>query len=325
MSGADSPFVYPFDTWSINFKVRAAELCRRCDFLKAVPLFHRNRLVRGFERRYLLAYYVKKLSKRHPFMLCNGIALIPHFSGDIVVDLDDPHITPEETAALNGPRVRTVVVTTVMMKEALEAQGLEKKIVVIPSGVDIKSIKNPIRKIERPPDKNIKILGYVSKRIKKEEIDTLVRVLDEASLTGMRVQLWLAGNADDPRLSRDDIRYFGYVLDHRELYDIIRCFDLSLYVRHGDYGGRFSLKLIESFACGVPVVSVESSEAFLIDESGAGLICPRHDIASTVLALLKDSPRRLDMAKCGRSFAAGYDWDRIAKVYREKVLEPLLS
>ncbi len=323
MNTSDSPFVYPFDTWNINFKNRAAELCQRCDYVTAVPLFHRNRLVRAFERRYLLPYYVKKLSKRHRFMWCNGVALIPYFSGDIVVDLDDPQGTPEETAVLNGPRVRAVVVTTVMLKEALEIQGLDKEIAVMPSGVDIKSIKNLIRKVERPA--GVKIIGYVSKRIKSEEIDTLLQVLDEISRAGIKVQLWLVGNADDPRLSRKDIRLFGYILDHRDLYEIISCFDLSLYIRHGDYGGRFSKKLIESFACGVPVVSVESSEAFLIDESGAGLICPRQDISSTVLALLEDSPRRRDMAERGRSFSADYDWDRIAREYREKVLEPLLG
>jgi glycosyltransferase involved in cell wall biosynthesis len=325
MNSSNSPFVYPFDTWNIDFKVRAAELCRRCDYVKAVPLFHRNRLVRGLERRFLLPYFVRKLSQRHPFMWCNGVALIPYFSGDIVVDLDDPHITPEETALLNDPRVRAVVVTTDMMREALKIQGLEKEIVVIPSGVDIKSIENPIRRVERPPEKDVKIIGYVSKRIKSEEIDTLVRILDDASQAGLKVQLWLVGNTNDHRLSRQDIRFFGYILDHRDIFNIIRCFDLSLYIRHDDYGGRFSIKLIESFACGVPVVSVESSEAFLITESGAGLICPRHDLSPAVLALLKDSPRRNNMAERGRCFAADYDWDRIARVYREKVLEPLLG
>jgi glycosyltransferase involved in cell wall biosynthesis len=211
-----------------------------------------------------------------------------------------------------------------MMKEALEKQECRKEIIVIPSGFDKKRLEMPACVVENPPEKNVKILGYVSTRIKKEELNTLVEILDGISQTGQKAQLWLVGNTGGARLSRNDIRYFGYV-PHQGILPIIKCFDLSLYIRNEDYGGRFSIKMIESFACGVPVVSVESSEAFLITESGAGLVCPREDLIQASLTLLKDNPRRREMSEKGKHFSKDYHWDKIAEDYRQKVLAPLLG
>jgi glycosyltransferase involved in cell wall biosynthesis len=257
-------------------------------------------------------------------MWCNGTAPIPYFQGDIVIDLDDPKMTPEEVAVLNSSLVRSVVVTTGMMKEALKKLKYRKEIIVIPSGVDKKRLEMPAFMAEDPPEENVKILGYVSTRIKKEELNTLVEILDGISQNGQQAQLWLVGNIEGPRLSRSDVRYFGYV-PHQDILPIIKCFDLSLYIRGEDYGGRLSIKMIESFACGVPVVSVESSEAFLITESGAGLVCPRKDLIQVSLTLLKDNPRRKEMSEKGKLFSKDYHWDKIAEDYWQKVWEPLLG
>lgn len=75
-------------------------------------------------------------------------------------------------------------------------------------------------------------------------------------------------------------------------------------------------------ACGVPVVSTDVSESFLVQESGAGLISSGvQDFAGNIVRFAKDATLRERLGQKGREFAKPFDWDVLAERYQREVLD----
>jgi len=91
-------------------------------------------------------------------------------------------------------------------------------------------------------------------------------------------------------------------------------------LENGDLEG-FGLVLLEANACGTPVIAGNSGGApEAIDDGATGfLVDPNRpqEIASRVIELLEDAPRRTEMGEAGREWAAKFTWQASAeKVWR---------
>ncbi|MBD3387333.1 MAG: glycosyltransferase [Candidatus Altiarchaeales archaeon] len=108
------------------------------------------------------------------------------------------------------------------------------------------------------------------------------------------------------------IDFRGVVEDRRELYSLLkssRVFALPSLIE------GFGIVVLEAFACGLPVVTVDSrwnAARELVD--GAGLVAGRspEDFAYAFKQLLGDEELRARMSAHALEKAADYSWDRIA-------------
>jgi glycosyltransferase involved in cell wall biosynthesis len=103
-------------------------------------------------------------------------------------------------------------------------------------------------------------------------------------------------------------------------------FDIAVYPRRVDLGGRFSVKLAEFMACGVPVVSTNVSESFVIAEAGGGIVVESPEAFVQALVTLARSPdMRRSLGEAGRRFGQSLDWDMLAVRYQREVLDVYAS
>ena len=86
----------------------------------------------------------------------------------------------------------------------------------------------------------------------------------------------------------------------------------------------FGIVAVEAFAAATPVVAFAIPALREVVPDGAGFAVPPFDVAAyadALLALCTDADRAVTMGAAGRRFAAGYDWDALARrqaeVYRE--------
>jgi len=283
------------------------------------------------------------LSRRYRYLFCTTDELrhIPRFDGTIIVDDDDPSFTAEHLALLNYPNVAVVVTPTELLRQRLLKEGLRKPCLVIPSGVDFSSL-DPTRvaSIRRrlKDDETRLVVGFALPRIYTNEdlgaeagekalrsISFLCGAMEMVWEEMPDVELWLMGRPSRSVRSyakaHSQVKLLGYVR-HSDVLDYFTNFDIAVYPRLMDVGGRHSIKLLESMACGIPVVSTDVSESFLVQESGAGLISSGvEDFAGNILRLAKDATLRERLGQKGREFAKPFNWDVLAERYRREVLD----
>jgi glycosyltransferase involved in cell wall biosynthesis len=95
---------------------------------------------------------------------------------------------------------------------------------------------------------------------------------------------------------------------------------LAAFYRHADallfpsWLEGFGLPIIESMACGTPVITSGTSSMPEIAGPAAVYVDPGspHGIASAVAALLEDHQHRSRLLELGRQRAAKFSWDRAA-------------
>lgn len=286
----------------------------------------------------------QKLSLKFEVLLVtsDNLEQIDYFQGYVMVDDDDPVFTPEHIGYLNNPKVVAVVTTTNQLKQNLIKYGLKKDCFVIPSGVDLKKIKN----VYAPPNKNKKtkiVCGYTlpiiyvdedvkaSKRPvhKERNISILLKIMDMVWQKNGDIELWLVGKPAKgiKRIAKTNprIRLLGYV-PHNEIFSIMKNFDIALYAKSLSMGGRHHIKLLEYMACGLPIVAINTEESFPVKEAKSGFVVSTiEEFAEAVLKLADNPDLRSQLGKNGLKYVKDFDWDVIAKRYERVVLIPTLQ
>jgi glycosyltransferase involved in cell wall biosynthesis len=295
------------------------------------------RFVRRLQLRFAYPYVaraaVKKLNGRSVGLFCTDLRQLPLFSGPIVVDFDDPLFTRDEVGALSQSNIRLVVVTTAQAQDRLTTMGLRCATEVIPQGVSLCSLQAgdaaAVRRLRRPASV---VLGYaqpflfLQSDFGRLDADRAIYCIDDL-LTAFRMardrrpelELWLLGypsrNVRRRCAAEPGVRMIGFIPPHR-LLRVVANFDIGVYPRFTDLGGRESVKMIETLACGVPVVSADVSEAAPVRASGGGLVARTPAEMAEGIAFLAESPReRTRLGELGRQFGRLRDWDVIAARY----------
>jgi len=335
--------------------VRYAALFKRLENLevKRVPpwvwrpfesLYYR--LHRPVEASPIWPILLSYLSRRYHYLFCTTSELhhIHLFDGTIIVDDDDPVFTPAHLAQLNHPKVVVVSTTTELLRNRLVKEGLRKPCVVIPSGVDFSMLDSKriesIRSRLKDSEPGL-VVGFAAPCLytdddlvpsegerKLRSITFLCSVMEKVWKEHPDVRVWLMGEPSRSvvQYAREhpQVKLLGYI-PHQDVLNYYANFDIAVYPRLMDVGGRHSIKLLEYMACGVPVVSTDVAEAFLIRDSGAGLISTGvDDFAENLLRLVKDADLRKNLGQKGQEFARPFDWDVIARRYEREVFDVFL-
>jgi glycosyltransferase involved in cell wall biosynthesis len=195
--------------------------------------------------------------------------------------------------------------------------------VVVPGGVDLASFV-PAR--ERAPRPVILFSGAITEP--RKGVAVLLRALPLIAEAEPEVELWLSGPGDAgeliaaaPPTARERVRALGIgeAARQHERYGAawITCLPST--------NDSFGMALVESLACGTPLVtSTDSAPKELVKEGATGELCAPGDPRSLADACLRGfelarSP--LTVARC-RASAEPFDWDQglaplCERLYRE--------
>ncbi|MBO8230563.1 hypothetical protein CU313_06970 [Prochlorococcus marinus str. MU1404] len=245
------------------------------------------------------------------------------------------------------PRLQKVITASTIVEKRLLNWGVpSEKIIKIPLGVNTKKFILPskerqskIRDLLNIPRESILIgsfqkdgigwgEGLKPKLIKGPDI--FVQTLKRLSKKGLPVYALLTGPSRGyvkEKLKQANIPFFhSYVTNSDELIPLYQALDLYL-ITSREEGGP--LGLIESMACGVPVVSTRVGMAEdVIQDDIPGEISRTIDsknLANKVELILNSFYKnKKESQKLIRKHIIRFDWEEIAKQHWEKVYKELI-
>jgi glycosyltransferase involved in cell wall biosynthesis len=183
--------------------------------------------------------------------------------------------------------------------------------VVVPGGVDLDSF---VPAPERAPEPLILFSGAVDQR--RKGVPDLLQALPLIARAEPRVELWLSGPGDpEPFLAEAPS-------EARERTTALGLGDAG--AQHERYGrawvtclpsifDSFGMALVESLACGTPIVTTtHSAPPELVDEGVTGEVCEPEDPRSLAEACLRgfELARRPPTVQACRASAERFDWNR---------------
>jgi len=214
----------------------------------------------------------------------------------------------------------------------------QDKVVIIPNGVDIERF-NPKRdgsqlkaKYNLEDSKVILFVGALTKWHRYKGLDVLIKAFSEIQDQMKEIRLLIVGDGDlKPEYQAlsspiaDKVIFAGNV-DDDELPNYYAASDL-LILPSLDRSEGFGLTLLEANATGKPVVASNVGGIPSVVTDGVnGLLVPPSDeksLAKTIIDVLKDEDRLLEMSRNGRRIAEAHDWKHIAKKTEELYKEVL--
>jgi glycosyltransferase involved in cell wall biosynthesis len=219
-------------------------------------------------------------------------------------------------------RFHRVMVTSQQDKDALislsPTPGNSERVVVIPNGVDLDYF-SPDPEVQRKPD-DIVISGKMSYHANITMVLSFVESIWPLIVEKRPgVRLWVVGK--DPSkeiqaLSRhENINVTGTVSDMRPY---LRAAAVS--VAPLVYGAGIQNKVLESMACGTPVVAAPGAIAALQAEPGKHLLTAHNanEFAEQTIRLLTDEAERTSIGAAGRDYVMrNHHWDRITEKLEE--------
>ena len=344
-----------FTLWSSNHNnPRYADLFPRIDSLVRFHKFtlSRHRLLRGLQyrlwqalrRELIYPSVLRSLAKRYDTLFtvdCSQISLWPR-PASVVVDVDDPVFSREEVVALNLPQVKSVVVTTEKARSIFYDCGVERPIHVIPQGVPIGNtnlsmVESIAKKFKGDGDV---VVGYNAPTLTmqsdgpnrgrggQDDLDFLIDSLDKARREMPSIKLWLFGEPSEAlkaHVSRGRatwVKLFGYV-PFSEMLNYLANVDIGVYPRTWDPPpARFSVKIAQFMAAGIPVVSRDLDESFIIREAACGIVSKTQaDFIRAIVELAQSKPRRAAFGIAGKNYATQkLDWSVLVPAYKNLLL-----
>src|SRR5262245_24689787 len=313
---------------------------------RKIQLSHR-RIIRALQYRIwhalsrILIYpsAIRYLGRKYETLFTTTTDQIPVWPKEksVIIDLDDPYFTAEEVKALNLPQVKAVVVTTARAKNIFREMGVTQPIYVIPQGVTVGQVDPAKRRDIRARFKRVGdvIVGYHapsltmmadgSRRTRgdQDDLDFLFTALERARESEPRLKLWLFGDPSEALRTHvmngrtSWVKLFGYV-PFSEMLNYLSDLDIGVYPRTwSPPPGRFSVKIAQFMACGVPVVCTDLDEGSILHEASAGIICQSEEDFSRALIDLARSPdKREALGRAGKNYAeTKLDWSVLTPVY----------
>jgi glycosyltransferase involved in cell wall biosynthesis len=208
-------------------------------------------------------------------------------------------------------------------------------VVYVPNGVDL-------ARLSPPPGPRLDALraalGLAGRRLvayagtlalQNHPVDLLLEAFAAVARELPDVDLLIVGGGEDldalralaGRLGLEDRVYFTGHLHHAAVAAFLALAELSVDPVRDDpvARARSPLKLFESMALGVPVVTgdVGDRSALLAGGVAGALVAPDdpNALASAIVGLLRNEPRRLAMAAAARAQARRYAWPDLARAW----------
>ena len=277
------------------------------------------------------------LARQYPILFDPGAQFTHWWPCISVVDVDDPTFTTTEIERLKDKKIAIIVTTTPQLAERLHSvTGQEVK--VIPSGFSARDISpDVVENIRRQlKAKQNPVVGYVSPYLlisrsfpHQNDVSLLLDSMEYVWRKEPDVELWLIG-VPDKHVKNFAVQYkntklLGPIHRHK-LLNYVCNFDIAVYPRRIDHGGRFSVKLIEYMGCGVPIVATNVAESQIVEKACAGIIAQtKEEFAEAILVLVRDQKLREQLSMNAKRFSKDYDWDFLAASYQKEIFGPLFG
>jgi glycosyltransferase involved in cell wall biosynthesis len=209
---------------------------------------------------------------------------------------------------------RTIAVSS-MTKKNLMVLGV-KNIHIVPNGIDLERIA------EIPPSTEKCDILFAGRLIKEKNVDVLLEAIDLLKNSLPDVKCCIIGDGPEKemllicaseRKLLDNVKFLGF-LDYDEV--IARMKSAKVLALPSSREG-FGMVVIEAFACGLSVVTVdeERNAARELVRKGMGfaVALDSGEVGKAMRTLIEDDELRKKMAAKVREVARGYDWERIVK------------
>lgn len=204
-------------------------------------------------------------------------------------------------------------------KRGLLALGVdEKKIEVIPNGIDF----DAIQKI--PPSKKKCDVLFAGRLIREKNVDALIRAVSEIKKS-MPIKCRIIGEGPEKEklraLSKNlglqtNVEFLDFMPNYEDL--IANMKSSELFVLPSSREG-FSIVLLEAMASQTPVIAVESekSAASEIINGKNGILCSMGELKEKIEEVLTSETLRSSLIKEGWGYSKSLNWNIIA----EKILK----
>lgn len=236
-------------------------------------------------------------------------------------------------------RINGLTVVSRAMRETAQRLGASNVMTeVIPMGVDLKTSFVPsgrtgVRRAGR--------LLFVGRLVEKKGLIFLIRAMPAILKAHPEADFLIAGSgpeeknlrAETKRLNLQGKITFSGPIENSGLPALYQSSEIvvfpSVIATDGDQEG-FGLVQVEALGCecGVVATDLPAIRDIIIDGK-TGLIVPQRDesaLATKIVYLLDHPEIRMELGKAGRAFVLDrYDWDIIAKRYREMIEKVMAS
>lgn len=220
-------------------------------------------------------------------------------------------------------KVNAVVVPSIAMQDALAGYGVVCNTSIIPTGLnlDIFNAGNATdfrKKYDIPEDRPM--LVHIGRVAHEKNIDFLVHMVDQLRLNVPDILFVITG--EGPSVSHlqylvkkinleENIKFIGYLSRDKELLDCYKAGDIFVFASHTETQG---LVLLESMACGTPVVSQAKMGTIDILKPEKGAIIAEDDLldfSAKVLMLLQNTSLRERMGHEAKEYAATWSTQKM--------------
>lgn len=233
-----------------------------------------------------------------------------------------------------------VTVNTQFMADRLRRGGVER-LVYVPNGADRDRLRRPKPAIESALREalgltNRRVIAYAGTlALHNHPVDLLLAAFGQLAPDFPDLALLFIGGGEDlpdlRRRARDmglaDRVYFTGQLPHESVHSLLSLADLSVDPVHDDdvARARSPLKIFESMAVGVPIVTGDVGDRWALLADGAGVVTIPGDataLAATIRVLLDDPARLRSAAHAAERAALRYDWSAIARRWMQVYERP---
>lgn len=264
------------------------------------------------------------------FFRKNNILLVMHFhhKNEIRSAIDYLHLPFNFRNAKKAyQKADAVITTSEVNKEILvnEYSINEKLIKVIPHGVDISHFNKTRQKADS------KIILYVGILSKRKGVKYLIKAMDIVRKRTIDIKLIIVGDGAErkylkslvKRLNLQKFVEFTGFVNEEKLIDYYRDADIFVFpsLKEG-----FGQVLVEAMACGIPVISTNTSAIPEVVGNAGILVKPRNSkaLAEAIIKLIEDKDLRDELCRIGRKrVEENFTWDKIAekmlKIYEEVI------
>ncbi len=200
--------------------------------------------------------------------------------------------------------------------ETLRAKGYDGPVTLLPGSISPARHK-PSRKRDAIRKqlgiaREERVVGFMGRIVEEKGLSCLLNALATMDAIPWRCVLvgdgeyrsTLEAEAVERGLS-DRLHFTGYV-PHEEAPDYLSAFDVTVMPSEtrANWREQFGRVIIESMACGTPVVGSDSGEIpHLLRRTGGGLVFPEGDsdaFGRHLQTILSDDAKRASLTKCGR-------------------------
>ena len=239
---------------------------------------------------------------------------------------------------LNARAAKVVITLTDGLKDIVHERYLipGEKVAVIQSGTNTDHCR-PMDKAECRKllglDEQNRYVGFVGVLYAHQGLDTLIEATPEVLRTCPDVVFLIGGGGPMAEVWQNKVREmnidtafrFVGVVPYKQLPIFLNAADICVAPFVMDRGETSPLKLFDYLACGNPVICSDiSSLRTLTEATEAILPVPPDDtraLASALISLLNDEPKRVSMGKAGRKYVeVHHSWETIARTIARTVV-----